>query len=204
MPMGKRRPRVVPQETNKSMKSTFLIMILVFSISSVHSQGSKDSFIPDTTINGRLKVLNSTSIERYLGSQKGMLIEDERASRVQYVNVAKSTYLILYHLNGANANSFNKFEIGRVKVGTESFRQTTYKVFTSESGIKIGMKLNALLKIKGRKFNKSVEDGFVIVKYQIKEEGNIFLKKYKMPVYEAEYYFQNGKLEKFVFGFPNL
>jgi hypothetical protein len=65
--------------------------------------------VPDSTINN-FGLLDPANIRTNIGDQTGKLIEDERASRLQFANSTSSEYLILYHLAGSNANSFNELK----------------------------------------------------------------------------------------------
>lgn len=184
-----------------------LIVISILTVLNACSQSKQENrnkFIPDTTVNKELKLLHSKSIELAIGDQTGKLIEDEEASRIQFRNTGNNQYLTLYHLSGSNVNSFNKFEIGVLKEKSNLYQPIKFDFFETESGIRIGIGLKELIRIKGKDYTKAIKNGFVVINYGIKNGKNIFLKNYNMPVYNAEYYFKNDKLEKFSFGFPNL
>jgi len=192
-----------PQEINMKKTLTSIFVLLILNACS-QKQTTLQKFIPDTTINNELKLVNSKSIEKAIGNQSGKLVDDEKASRIQLANVNNDEYMILYHLSGSNANSFNEFEIGILKTNSGVFKSTHYKSFSSESKIKLGMLEEDLTRIKGGNYTKDVKDGFTVVNYKITDSSDSFLKNYNMPLYKAQYYFKDGKLTKFIFGFPNL
>jgi len=67
-----------------------------------------------------------------------------------------------------------------------------------ESGIKLGISKKYLIKIKGNSF---VETNHVL-RYEISDyEKSHFLGKYNLPIYFAEYTFDQDKLSKIYFGF---
>jgi hypothetical protein len=159
---------------------------------------------PDLSIENKLELLQPKGIEKQLGSQQGKLIEDEKPSRVQLLNTGKNEYLIMYHLAGANANSFNVFEIGRPGKNTAGYTVTTFNSFATNEGVALGMTMENLIESKGPYYAKYMLSGYTILKYTINDPKSALLKKYAMPLYKAEYYFKNDQLEKFTFGFPSL
>ena len=101
-----------------------LLLLSSFIVSDAQNLHSKENtFIPDTTINKKLILLNSQSIERNIDDQTDKLIQDEAPSRVQFTNKRNSEYLILYHVAGSNCNSFNEFEIGLLKRINKKFKK---------------------------------------------------------------------------------
>jgi len=188
------------------MKKIALSFLLFVSVDAFSQEIDSDTsiFFPDTAINKTLKLLDAKSILNNIGNQSGKLINDEKASRIQLKNSGNSEYLILYHLNGSNANSFNQFEVGMLDEKTDSFKASNFISFYTQENLTLGINSEALIKIKGRNFSKYYKDGFAIFKYPIQHKNDNFLKRYNMPIYVAEYYFRNDKLYKFIIGFPNL
>jgi len=188
------------------MRNIFTIGLLLTVCFHVPAQDkpAKKPFIPDTTVNGKMKLMNAPSIRRYMGDQSGKLIEDENASRIQFANSGANEYLIIYHLPGSNANTFNEFEIGVLAGKKQSFKVTTFAFFASESGIRPGIDTSQLIAVKGKGFTRVVSKGTVIFRYEATgAAGAVFLERYNMPAYKAAYYFRENKLIKFVFGFPD-
>jgi hypothetical protein len=187
--------------------SAFLIFLVNFS-SGQKRQPNSIGFLPDTTINSVLKLLDPSSIRKSIGDQASKMIEDEGPVRVQITNKRGDKYLILYQLPGANENSFNEFEVGLIKSHNESFRPSLFKSFSTECGVRLGITMDSLIMLKGSHFVSSTIKGRTVLTYKIAEQGNkvgknSILNRYNMPEYRAEYYFINLRLVKFVFGFPN-
>jgi hypothetical protein len=115
-------------------------------------------------------------------------------------------YLILFHLDGSNGNSFNEFEIGSLKAKSNAFKTTAFASFSTESGVHLGMTMDSLIAIKGKTFRRTDQKGKVILTYRVTDTHapNNILVRYNMPIYEAQYFFMGNKLIRFVFGFPNL
>jgi hypothetical protein len=161
---------------------------------------------PDISINKVIYLLDSKSIINSIGNQKNNIIEDENPTRVQLKNKAETQYLILYHLAGSNTNSFNMFEVGYLSHRDKTFLKTDFTSFISGNGIRLGISKEALIRIIGKNYIKKQEKGLEIIEYRIdgRDNFNMFLDQYNMPMYSADYYFKNDKLVKFIFGFPYL
>ena len=107
----------------------------------------------------------------------------------------KSVKLCLFY--GTKRNEFYQAEISPYDKKTIS-NPTKYKNFFTESGIKLGISKKDLIKIKGNNF---VETNHVL-RYEISDyEKSHFLEKYNLPIYFAEYTFDQDKLCKIDFGF---
>jgi RNase P/RNase MRP subunit p30 len=139
-----------------------------------------------------------------LGDLRHKIIEDSKATRVCFKNSNSSQYLIIYHLDGANANSFNEFEIGTLINKNSKYIKLKNFELVTESNIKLGITLQDLLSSNGKPKSVTNREGLKIVRYVIKDVNNALLKKVNMPEYRAEYFFKKGILVKFVYGFPNL
>jgi len=184
---------------------TFLLLISSAAMGQTSPAG-RPAVTMDTTVNNTLKLLDPASIRQSIGDQRKNLIEDERATRIQLTNKTHTEYVILYHLDGSNGNSFNEFELGTLKVKTRGFKTTEFASFSTESGVHVGMSLDSLVAIKGKKFKRTAAKGNVSLNYRLTDKhmaGNL-LTRYNMPVYKAEYVFRDNKLIKFTFGFPDL
>jgi hypothetical protein len=187
--------------------SVSLVFLVNFSFGQKHQSNSR-GFLPDTTVNFVLKLLNPPSIRKAIGSQAGKIIEDEKPTRVQLTNKSGKEYLILYHSDGSNVNSFSEFEVGLIKSPDKSFKPSTFETFFTECGIHLGITMDSLIMLKGSHLVSSKIKGQTVLTYKLVEQGNKFaenniLNRYNMPEYRAEYYFVDSRLVKFVFGFPN-
>jgi len=183
----------------------FLLLISGTAVGQEPSAGNPVATV-DTTVNNTLKLLDPASIRQSIGDQRKNLMEDERATRIQLANRLNTEYVILYHLDGSNGNSFNEFEIGVLKAQTRAFRKTDFASFRTESGVHLGMSLDSLVAIKGKKYKRAEGKGNVHLSYRLtdKRMAHRILTRYNMPIYEAEYVFRDNKLIKFTYGFPDL
>ncbi len=181
----------------------FLLFLLIWGYSSVYAQQTKTTFKPDTTINKTLMLLNSISMVHVLGDQRNKMIEDSGPSRVLYKNKLSNQYLIIYHCNGLNINTFNLFEVGLLTSNKQQYYQSKIQAFKTENNIALNMSLDSFLKTKGKPTKTYKEGKYYVVEYELREKNKL-LTRYNMPIYEAKYFFIKKKLIKFIFGFPNL
>ena len=79
----------------------------------------------------------------------------------------------------------------------EHLRKSDFENFYTESGIKLGVTKEALIKIKGKHYQSENQDNFEILKYSLycDEFGEDW------ACYTASYWFKNNKLVKFSYGF---
>ena len=148
-----------------------------------------------------MKLLNPASIRKAIGSQAGKMIEDEKPTRVQFTNKSGEEYLILYHSDGSNVNSFSEFEVGLIKSPDKSFKSGTFETFFTEGGIHLGITMDSLIMLKGNHFVGSTIKGQTVLTYKLVEQGNKFAKnnilnRYNMPEYRAEYHFVDSQVSQ--------
>jgi len=188
------------------MKTLTFLLLISGAAMGQRPTAARPAMSMDTTVNNTLRLIDAASIRQSIGDQRKNMIEDEQATRIQLANKTNTEYLILYHLDGANGNSFNEFEVGALKAKRKGFKTTSFASFSTESGVHVGMTQDSLVALKGQKYKRSVEKGNIVLKYRItdKHAVNNILTRYNMPIYDAEYVFRDGKLIKFTFGFPNL
>ena len=169
------------------------IIIYIFFLLVVQANGQPSQkynfFIPDTSINKVINLLDAASIINTLGNQNKNLIEDEKPSRIQLKNRNGSQYLIMYHLNGSNSNSFNLFEFGYLYHRNKKFTKTIFEKFSTQEGIELGISKEKLTKIKGAEFATKYNNKIEIIEYNIDKYNSPFLLRYNMPLYRAKYYF---------------
>ncbi|MDT0294908.1 hypothetical protein ACFQ3R_00095 [Mesonia ostreae] len=159
------------------------------------------NFVPDSTINNVLTLNNSKSSKQFYPeiSSSVELIERLRESPVLAFNSKAKEYLLLYQYEGGVKNEFSCFEIGYISnLGENETINTDYKNFETESGLKLGLSSEELIKIKGASYSK---EGNKIV-YRMDDYPNSnFLKKYNMPAYFLECTLKNNKINRIKFGF---
>jgi hypothetical protein len=186
-----------------------MISVLNFGLGiSIKLCGQK-TFIPDTTLNNEIILMNVRSILNHLGDVSSYRFEDDDLPRVCFIDSSKSFYIILTKLPGGNANRFMFFEVGYLENGASNLclnRNSYFNFLSTESGIKLGISFSDFKLIKGANYRKSMSGNLMKISFRIDSKNDTYgiLKKYNMPIYEANYYFQKGKLIRYSFGFPYL
>lgn len=167
---------------------------------SVDENLKKVNFSPDSTVNKSLVLHNDESSKRFYSDILSLkLIEDLRESPViGFKTKNGKEYLLVYQYEGGIKNAFSCFEIGFVGNDEKDFIFTNYNQFKTESGVKLGMSMEDLIKIKGKDYKK--EENKII--YQITDlSKSQFLQNYQMPSYFLECTFKNNKMVKIKYGF---
>lgn len=166
-------------------------------------------FQPDTTINGKLVLENPQSVKAFLPDSQ---VPETCENRVRpcpfslFVNKTGTAYLFAYCYEGSLRNEYSAFEIGYVTdiAPLEGMKHYTVpdNLFTTETGIKLGMDVEELIKIKGKDFQrtgKTDENGSWLV-YRMDAQSD-FCRKYGMPDYVMKVRVSNGKINRICFGF---
>lgn len=163
-------------------------------------------FQPDTAINGKLVLENPQSVKTFLPDLQSPEICENRMRPYPFslfVNKTGTTYLFAYCYEGSLRNEYSGFEIGYVTdiAPLEGIKHYTVpdSLFTTETGIMLGMDVEELIKIKGKDFQKTDENGSWLV-YRIGAESD-FCRKYGMPDYVMKVRVSNGKINRICFGF---
>ena len=174
-----------------------LLIILVSVLGCAKNETYRDNIVPDISVNN-IKLSDTTSVVLGYSDLKYNVIEGkEELLYVIFTNENKTEILKLYLFYGAKRNEFYQAEISPYDKKTIS-NPTKYKNFSTESGIKLGISKKDLIKIKGNNF---VETNHIL-RYEISDyEKSHFLGKYNLPIYFAEYTFDQDKLSKIYFGF---
>ena len=160
----------------------------------------ENKFIPDSTINNVLILNNRESSKKFypkISSEN--LINFLRESPVLgFSDKTRKEYLLLYQYEGGVKDEFSCFEIGYISDLQKEITKTGYSSFKTESGLKLGMSFEELIKIKGKDYTKK-ENNII---YQINDYSNsIFLRKYNMPSYFLECTMKDDKIIKIKLGF---
>ncbi|MFN8258599.1 MAG: hypothetical protein U0W24_23115 [Bacteroidales bacterium] len=161
-------------------------------------------FKPDTSINNNLFLNSPTSTIKILGDIMPFIDNGADFPDAYFSNKSGMEYLRIVIYPGSFKNSLDLFEVGyssslsniKTKIATEILS------FETESHIRLGMKRKELIKIKGDKYTEVDEKNVKIIKYILDDFDNSeFLKRYNMPVYIFQYFFDKDNLIKFSFGF---
>ncbi len=177
-----------------------LLIILVSVLGCVKNEIYKDNIVPDISVND-IKLSDTAAVVLGYSDLKYNIIEDKEVLPYAiFTNENKTEILKLYLFYGTKRNEFYQVEISPYDKKTVP-NPTKYKNFSTESGIKLGISKKDLIKIKGNNF---VETNHVL-RYEISDyEKSHFLEKYNLPIYFAEYTFDQDKLCKIYFGFEYL
>ena len=174
-----------------------LLIILVSLLDCAKNETYKENIVSDISVND-IKLSDTTAVVLGYSDLKYNIIEDKEVLPYAiFTNENKTEILKLYLFYGAKRNEFYQVEISPYDKKTIS-NPTKYKNFSTESGIKLGISKKDLVKIKGNNFTETNH----VLRYEISDyEKSHFLEKYNLPIYFAEYTFDQDKLSKIYFGF---
>lgn len=162
----------------------------------------KPKFIPDTAI-GELSLNNSENVDNYLGKDimDKLNKEEDLPSAVILSNDKKQKLTIYFH-PGGTPKEFSEFKIEFINSRATNGITVKDKNFITENGIELEISVGDLKSIKGEPDTIMTNGKETIYHYAIDDiKRSDFLKKYNMPIYYADYYFINGYLTEFKFGF---
>ena len=169
-----------------------------------------NNFVPDTTVNQKMKLANSNSILNSMPSLKDHNIQNDC---IFMYNMNASEIVVLNLGYGGKNNEVLYFDVfyeqefgllkdmKYLKVDRKQFVSTKYKNFASESNIRLGITRKEITNIKGENYKYDKKAGYEILTYEITMPSP-FLKRYNMSAYKATYYFnRHNKLVRFSYGF---
>ena len=122
-----------------------------------------------------------------------------------FINDSLHQYIKLTSFPGGSLESFDRIEVGYTKdLPSEGhINHHRFAVFTSESGVRLGMSRAELVKIKGSPPHITKTSSGELYTYKITDIAKSpFLQKYHMPEYTAAFSFTKDKLTDYDFGFP--
>ncbi len=170
-----------------------------------------DVFIPDTTVNNKLSFHQPNSLNNFYSFNSELQITDNGKMRefpfVCFVNESGNQYLIAYLYEGSMVNSFSCFEIGYLNPEDNIYNLEKYQIqekdFYTESGLKLGLDKNQVIKIKGNNYRVEEKMNKEFFIYTINNYSKSeFLKRYSMPSYTMKVEFNEiGKVEMIYYGF---
>ncbi|MFB9052153.1 hypothetical protein ACFFVB_03595 [Formosa undariae] len=160
----------------------------------------KYKFTPDTLI-GQLSLNNTQNVNEYLGKDVMKKLIDDSLPYSSVTSKDGEQRLTFYFHPGNIVNTFSEFKVSYNNKKDRVEEVTSDRAFKTESGIELGMTEGDILAIKGKPQNR-VNNETTVFHYKIENmENSEFLKTYNMPVYYADYEFNNGYLIEFRFGF---
>jgi hypothetical protein len=186
------------------MKHTLLFNLLFFSVAGCTAMESNINSNNDTTVGGEIILRDDISIEKNFGDLMKKLDLSKDIPDVYIANKSGSEYLRLGFYPGDAKNIFSFFEISKASIvgKNQQISQSSFTSFITESGIGLNMSQKELVRKKGKRYKETKLPNGIKLRYEVSEKTDrSFLGRYKMPLYFAEYSFENDKLVKFIFGF---
>lgn len=161
--------------------------------------------MPDTIINGKFSLRNPGLLEELKLILFVKLIEKIRQSPVAIIsNEDQTEYLLLHQFEGDTEDTYSILEISKEEPALKNAIQynSAEKNFQSESGIKLGLSMAEIVKIKGLGYTLEGTGKDTLLRYTITDYDNsAFLKAYNMPSYFLAIKIKNAKAEHVSFGF---
>jgi hypothetical protein len=160
----------------------------------------KPKFIPDTAI-GRISLVSSRNVDNFLGENVMDKLVDKGLPASTVISEDLTQRLTYYFHPGGVKKEFSEFQVSYAGPTDRNEFVTDEKEFVTESGIKLGMTMGALRSMKGEPDSISAGE-ITVLHYRMDDlENSVFLQRYNMPVYYADYEFKDGFLNEFQFGF---
>lgn len=166
------------------------------------------NIVPDKTINKKLFLENYQSLSNFYSNENPLeLVEMLRESPIIiFGNKSNTGYLLAYHYEGNTENAFSCFEIGFFEddknVSLQTLYQTRENNFKTESGLRLGLSLADVIRIKGKEYEQQKSGDYMVLSYKIEDfENSLFLKEYNMSGYFIEIMLKDDIVRKITFGF---
>jgi hypothetical protein len=165
------------------------------------------NYVPDTSIN-RGSLMHAKSFEEKFSEYKLPDYNDgDHPLKLEFINADKTQKLTVFHCYGGGKNEICTFRVefrkksDSIPVDGVSIKDSGFK---TGKGIQLGMTFESFKKKMGTKnFKTEIRNGETKIKIELDDfKDNSFLHAYNMPIYMAEFYFKNGILIIFEFGFP--
>lgn len=199
----------------RMLMSSFLVVFALYNcqhktennnqINNTNLENKIEDFKPEISINKLLYLRDDTSLEKFYPNYKNLIAIDKirETSVIIFANKTSKEYLLAYKYEGDIKNSFSMFEIGYLQNSPElkHFTTTNYNNFHTELGLTLGMSVDDLIKLKGENFKIENNSKGKILKYEISNPNNLYVKKYEMPPYFMDFYLKNEKVYLIIFGF---
>ncbi|MCZ8298561.1 MAG: hypothetical protein O9297_15230 [Flavobacterium sp.] len=165
-----------------------------------------EKIIPDTTINYKLFLSTNYNITRFYPDEINTIEKIRETPVAVFSNNKESEYLIAFHYEGSQKNSFDCFEVGYLKddiiLSKTNIYKTSEKNFITENKIQLNISFEELINLKGNNFTKKeIKDSIILTYRNDNFDTSPFLKRYNMPSYFYEFTLIKNKVVKFKFGF---
>jgi hypothetical protein len=126
---------------------------------------------------------------------------DQSFPYIRYANRDGSQELKLFIHYGDIVDSYNEAEIAPVSGRVSTAKRLPLAAFSTEHGIKLGMRERDLVRLLGPCFKRVRKGAAHEIRYAISDENHPLLKDAGMPSYYSYYRFRRGRLVYFQFGF---
>jgi hypothetical protein len=166
---------------------------------------TKIGFIPDSTINRKLKLNDYESLSDFYFDYKNILTVDRvrECPVVIFSDASRKQYLLAYHYEGDAKNAFNCFEIGyfddEKNLTGKQIYKTEINKFKTESNLHLGMSFKDLIIKKGGTYKIDIHNNTTLITYNV--ENTFFVKRHNMPGYFMKFFIVNDIVHKITFGF---
>ena len=177
--------------------------ILICFVSNDIRSGNENGVF-DTTINKVLILRNSNSVLNNIGDITSKLDKGKDFPDALFKSTTGTEVLKVVFFPGDPENCISMFEVAERKAYNKVHKlwPTRFKLFETESGVKLGISKEKLLKIKPGKYKESkIGDQTILLLSTDSVDDKLFLDKYNMVSYTVSYYFRSNRLVKFSFGF---
>ena len=155
---------------------------------------------PDTSLCG-IVLRNAASATKLVGSNNTI----DKLDHYQFYSNLESETLTLTQHPGDNKNQISIIKVEKSSKASYGFKALKINRFTTEKGIKLGLKKNEIIEKLGNCYTPiDSAKGYIELYYVIeqpKDSKSKILEKNNMPKYFASYKLWNNRLEKFEFGF---
>jgi len=165
------------------------------------------NYSPDIRING-VSLMDGKSFQNKFSEYKlPDYYDGDHPPKLEFINADKTQKLTVFHCYGSGKDDICTF---RVEFRKKSDSIPIYGVKIKDTnlktgkGIQLGMTFESFKKKIGTKnFKTEIRNGETKITIELDDfKDNSFLQTYNMPIYLGEYYFKNGILIIFEFGFP--
>jgi hypothetical protein len=157
---------------------------------------------PKTDVIG-IRIGDERSGSRVLGSPENLRSEQDKTadgadSDFPFVRLTRADgkqEARLFAHYGDIVGSYNDIEVRPAKAGGPSGKQLPSREFSTERGIKLGMRQEELVRTLGSCFRRERgKAGEAVIVYEISDPEHVLLRRANMPSYYARYAFQGGRL----------
>ena len=184
------------------MKQYVCIITLLFCLCGMCR--AQKPFQPDSTINRTFVLHNSQSAKLFHPGVANLQIEKSRVRPYQFTLFLSSDstqYLFAYHYEGNPKHQYSAFEVGYVRDLPKGIPHYVSQApcFATESGVKPGISLHDLEKLKGANYRKEDDHGTWLV-YRMDDTAE-FCQKYAMSGYAMKVRITDGQVVSVWFGF---